>query len=63
MTDDRPGWRTGDLPGPVLVLGYLVGIVAVLALASTGSWIGVLAMVAVMAVMAGTIVLWSDSPS
>jgi hypothetical protein len=58
----RPRWRTGELPGPVLVLGYLVVVAGSLALASTGSWLGVAGMIVLMALAALTIYLWSDAP-
>jgi hypothetical protein len=58
----RSRWRTGDLPGPLLVLGYVVVVAGSLALASTGSWIGVVGMAVLMALAALTIYLWSDAP-
>lgn len=58
----RSRWRTGDLPGPVLVIGYLLVVAGALALASTGSWLGVAGMILLMALAGLTIYLWSDSP-
>jgi hypothetical protein len=53
-------WRSGDLPAPVLLLGYAVVVAGSLALASTGSWAGVAGMIVLMALAVVTIYLWSD---
>lgn len=59
---DTPSrWRTGDLPGPVLVLGYLVVVAGTLALASTGTWAGVVGMIVLMSLAAFTLYLWSGA--
>jgi len=56
-------WRTGDLPGPLLVLGYLVVVAGTLALASTGSWAGVAGLIVLMGLAAVTLYVWSDAPA
>lgn len=59
--DNRSRWLTGDLPGPLLLLGYLVVVAGSLALASTGSWAGVAGMIALMALAAVTLYVWSGA--
>lgn len=57
----RSRWRTGDLPGPLLLLGYLLVVASTLALASTGSWAGVVGLIVLMGLAAGTLYVWSGS--
>jgi hypothetical protein len=51
--------HTAPVPLPALIAGLAVVPAVVLALASTGSWLGVAGVVAVLAGMVAVIVVWS----
>lgn len=58
-----PGWRTGDLSFRALALGYLLLAIAVLALAASGSWVGMAGAGLVTAGEIALVIVWSGAPN
>jgi hypothetical protein len=55
-------WRTGDVALPLLAVAYLVASLAILALAASGSWFGVVGAALIVSAELALIIEWAGAP-
>jgi hypothetical protein len=58
----KGSWRSGDVSLPVLAAVYVVASVAVLGLAASGSWIGVVGAAVIVAAEIALVIVWANAP-
>lgn len=68
MTEDenvptqKSAWRTGDMAWPTAVVAYLLASAALLALAASGSWVGMIGAGVIVSAELALLIEWASAP-